>query len=537
MKESVAIAKEADAKKDFSPTKSDNNIHRIRDEPERQLGSLRSVIDNITRDGGTPSVDSIATELSSMSIGGRAPALLALQQTHGNRYVQRVVAGIQAKLVVGQPGDKYEQEADRVADAVMRTAEPEVQWQVGEEELLQVKSIGDVTPEVTHDLESQINTIRGGGKPLSESERAFFEPRFGVNFGQVRVHTGTQAAESAQVLNARAYTLGQHVVFGEGQYAPGTAVGRRLLAHELTHVLQQGDRTRLAHKKSLTVADKNHTHDIIVVNRMSGDEENGEPILIKSTNNKVQKRDNGEEGEETEYVSTEEFDLTQQKNEHHQLINRLQPRYLSNLRRNALNARLANECFIEFYESGINQLRSTGTIGAGVGYLFGTPGAVVALCIIVLTEVAAQGLSSRSAKIAAAATGIQTRLDSAIAENDERFQNLRDQIDSMSSLDWAEWAPIWNTIANIGMPEIVPENILYRDLLIELARGGGYNISGSQWNVDNMSIFGRAPWYHSWDWGSPGWVNGRDIADELNALAEVDPSTRRRVSINPLLIL
>nr|QNO51016.1 hypothetical protein EDLMLJLI_00009 [Methanosarcinales archaeon ANME-1 ERB6] len=67
----------------------------------------------------------------------------------------------------------------------------------------------------------------------------FFEPRFGVNFGQVRVHTGTQAAESAQVLNARAYTLGQDVVFGEGQYAPGTAVGRRLLAHELTHVVQQ----------------------------------------------------------------------------------------------------------------------------------------------------------------------------------------------------------------------------------------------------------------------------------------------------------
>ncbi|MCG7848689.1 MAG: hypothetical protein MIO93_05865 [ANME-2 cluster archaeon] len=259
---------------------------------------------------------------------------------------------------------------------------------------------------------------------------------------------------------------------------------------------------------------------------------NGNPILIKSTNNKVQ-RDNGEERDETEHVSTEEFDLTQQMTEHRQLINRMESRYLSNLRRNALNARLANERFIEFYESGINQLRSTGTVSAGVGYLFGTPGAVVALCIIVLTEVAAQGLSNRSAKIAAAATGIQTRLDRAIAEKDERFQNLRNQINSTSSRDWAEWAPIWSTIANIGIPEIVPENILYRDLLIELARGGGYNISGSQWNVENMSIFGRAPWYHSWDWGSPGWVNGRDIADELNALAEGDPSTRRRVSLNP----
>ena len=71
----------------------------------------------IKSNGSTPSVDSIATQLSSMpSTAQRAPVLLALQQTHGNRYVQRVVAGIQAKLKVGQPGDIYEQEADRVAE-------------------------------------------------------------------------------------------------------------------------------------------------------------------------------------------------------------------------------------------------------------------------------------------------------------------------------------------------------------------------------------------------------------------------------------
>ena len=123
MKESVAIAKDADRKKDFSPTKSDNSIQRLRNEPERQLGSLRGVIGNITRDGGTPSANSIATELSSMHTAQRASVLLALQRTHGNRYVQRIVTGIQAKLVVGQPGDKYEQEADRLADAVMRMPE------------------------------------------------------------------------------------------------------------------------------------------------------------------------------------------------------------------------------------------------------------------------------------------------------------------------------------------------------------------------------------------------------------------------------
>ena len=85
MKESVAVAKEADTKKGVSPTKSDNSIQRVRDEPERQLGSLRDVLGNIRRDGGTPSVESIATHMSGMPSAQRAPALLALQQTHGNR--------------------------------------------------------------------------------------------------------------------------------------------------------------------------------------------------------------------------------------------------------------------------------------------------------------------------------------------------------------------------------------------------------------------------------------------------------------------
>ena len=92
-----------DAKKEFSPARSDNNIQGLPKKHEWPFGSLRRVIDTIRRDGGTPSADSIATHLSSMHMAQRAPALLALQQTHGNRYVQRVVTGIQAKLKVGQP--------------------------------------------------------------------------------------------------------------------------------------------------------------------------------------------------------------------------------------------------------------------------------------------------------------------------------------------------------------------------------------------------------------------------------------------------
>jgi len=258
MKESVAIVKEANKKKKFSPTRGDNNIQGLRNKPERQLGSLVGLIGNIRSNGGKPSVENIAMQLSGMHSAERAPALLALQQTHGNRHVQQVVAGIQAKLRIGQPGDVYEQEADRVADEVMRMPEPGVQRQVEpeeeEEEILQTKPLVDqITPlvqrqveeeeeeeeiqtkplpsqtsEVVSDVETSINSIRGGGQPLPGSIRAFFEPRFGQNFSQVRVHT-----------DARAFTMGHDIVFGAGEYTPGTTVGKQLLAHELTHVVQQ----------------------------------------------------------------------------------------------------------------------------------------------------------------------------------------------------------------------------------------------------------------------------------------------------------
>ncbi|MCP4693984.1 MAG: DUF4157 domain-containing protein [Desulfobacterales bacterium] len=84
-----------------------------------------------------------------------------------------------------------------------------------------------------------IHALKGGGRPLPRSERAFFEPRLGHDFSRVRVHTDPGAAESAGRLNARAFTAGRSIAFGDGQYAPGTPAGRRLLAHELTHVIQQ----------------------------------------------------------------------------------------------------------------------------------------------------------------------------------------------------------------------------------------------------------------------------------------------------------
>jgi hypothetical protein len=264
MKESVAVAKEADAKKWVSPTKSDKSIRRVRNEPERQLGSLRGVIGNIRRNGGKPSVESIATELSGMPSAQRAPALLALQQTHGNRYVQRVVSGIPAKLVVGQPGDIYEQEADRVAEQVIRMPEPGVPRQVEEveeeEEELQAKELSGQTSEISPNLEARINTIRGGGQPLPTSTRAFFEPRFGYDFSQVRAHTDAEADTLNRVLNARAFTTGQDIFFRHVAYNHGSSSGRKLLAHELTHLIQQGAKTDSINVQTNRLAPMSKTH-------------------------------------------------------------------------------------------------------------------------------------------------------------------------------------------------------------------------------------------------------------------------------------
>lgn len=174
--------------------------------------------------------------------------------------VRQILQGprVQAKLTVGPPGDVYEREADRVADEVMRIPEPEGRVQrvcaeceeemqrqpapakeENEDKMMRAKETPGRVPEVTPDMESRLAALRGGGEPLPSSERAFFEPRFGRDFSDVRIHSGPEAVNLAQQIQARAFTLGDSVVFGSGQYAPGARAGRQLLAHELTHVVQQ----------------------------------------------------------------------------------------------------------------------------------------------------------------------------------------------------------------------------------------------------------------------------------------------------------
>ena len=90
------------------------------------------------------------------------------------------------------------------------------------------------------DIAAQVARLRGGGMPLPARERALFEPLLGVDLGSIRIHTGSRRHRRPRApCNARAYTVGSDIAFGSGQYRPGTDSGRRLLAHELVHTVQQ----------------------------------------------------------------------------------------------------------------------------------------------------------------------------------------------------------------------------------------------------------------------------------------------------------
>lgn len=236
--------------------------------------------------------------------GARFNESLSRMKVYGNRPV------IQPKIAVGPPGDRYEQEADQVADQVMNmktpTANPQsVQRQEEEqaEESVQMQSLAaSITPLVQREampeeqeeqvqakaiqreasleeepeeqvqpktiqpeeqqeplqtkpsvqragqegefqadpsIESRLASQKGGGSPLSDEVRSFMEPRIGADFSQVRVHTDGEAVQMNQELNAQAFTHGSDIYFGAGKYNPGSSDGKRLLAHELTHVVQQ----------------------------------------------------------------------------------------------------------------------------------------------------------------------------------------------------------------------------------------------------------------------------------------------------------
>jgi hypothetical protein len=219
-----------------------------------------------------------------------------LQRALGNRGMSRLLRSgpVQAKLAVGPVNDEYEREADHVAESVMRMRDPgaggiaqratvnvqrKCQACQEDEELqrapmaiqrvcpecekalqrcacaeckdkahehedeqdgcIQAKASHDDLPEPSSELNSYVEASRGGGEPLPEPTRAQFEARFGHDFSDVRIHTDDRAAAAAAEIESYAFATGSDIHFGRGRFQPGTAQGDHLLAHELTHTIQQ----------------------------------------------------------------------------------------------------------------------------------------------------------------------------------------------------------------------------------------------------------------------------------------------------------
>jgi hypothetical protein len=146
-------------------------------------------------------------------------------------------------LPISHPGDALEREADRVAEIAMSNSARGVSSAINSKEIAPslARSAQSSAPSSQDAPPIVRDTLRSPGRPLDATTRNFFEPRLGHDLSDVRLHTDAQAARSARSVEAHAYTVGSHIAFDAGRYAPTTNAGQRLLAHELAHVIQQRD--------------------------------------------------------------------------------------------------------------------------------------------------------------------------------------------------------------------------------------------------------------------------------------------------------
>lgn len=222
------------------------------------------------------SVQSESNVLSADAVSGFAQDFSAIPVRLNSAPVS-----IQTKLKIGYANDKYEQEADSVADQVMRMPDPKFALQSSveespfnslvsssiqrkctscseDEELVQRKPTATNGMELNSPIGSQINSIFGRGRSMSQAERSFFEPRFRSDFSNVHIHDNSKANQLASSFSARAFTLGSNVVFGAGEYSSESESGRKLLAHELTHVKQQDGKSTIIQRHATDQARLNN---------------------------------------------------------------------------------------------------------------------------------------------------------------------------------------------------------------------------------------------------------------------------------------
>lgn len=182
-----------------------------------------------------------STRQSSPSLSQSAFAAVSIPQIAGNLAIQRLMgAGVlQARPIISQPGDIYEQEAERIAHQVASSMPMLQHKHVPEAATVDRSPMESDEPGLRKTPPEEGSVHASSGHALDRETRTALEPQFRTDFSQVRVHYDHNAGEAARAVQARAFTVRGDIVFGHGEYAPRTPDGRRLLAHELTHVVQQ----------------------------------------------------------------------------------------------------------------------------------------------------------------------------------------------------------------------------------------------------------------------------------------------------------
>ncbi|MFN5726743.1 MAG: DUF4157 domain-containing protein, partial [Pseudanabaena sp.] len=181
----------------------------------------------------------------------RAKITNPLPMPRENRAGSLLKKPIQAKLNIGEPNDKYEKETDSTAERVVQQINSPLQEQsfqrqelMEEEDELQMKSLIQRRENIgggvaSTDLESSIQSARGSGQSLDPNLQEKMGQAMGADFSGVRVHTDAQSDQLNKSIQAKAFTTGQDVFFRQGAYVPSSRNGQELIAHELTHVVQQ----------------------------------------------------------------------------------------------------------------------------------------------------------------------------------------------------------------------------------------------------------------------------------------------------------
>ena len=245
-----------------------------------------------------------------------------------------------------------------------------------------------------------------------------------------------------------------------------------------------------------------------------------------------QKSSNGQQngqgqGRGNAFMQTQ-MQVQNMKTEANQKVSNWYTESLHNVDSDVTNTRNAADRYIEFDESGTAEFKTMlGVVGAVASLAtFGTAGAVIGLACGLLGAVADVS-GGKSGKVGALAGKMKMKRDEADKDAKSKRDGVQKKINAATTVEALQG--LQAEMARLPAVKVVDENIIYREMLLTRAQNGGNNISGSQWNVDNTSVWGDAPWYRTWDWGSPGWNNGQDIAEELNSLPK---DTRKTVRIN-----